>query len=50
MLEKLIVTQLIKNLLAFMVPKSSLQCSQQPATGSNPKLDASKHSFLTLFP
>jgi hypothetical protein len=32
-LEKLVVTQLVKNLPPFMEPDGSLPCSQKPATG-----------------
>jgi hypothetical protein len=40
-LEKLVVTQLVEKLLAFMEPEGSLPCSQEPVPGSYPETDAS---------
>jgi hypothetical protein len=34
----------------FMEPKGSLPCSQQPAIGPHPELDASSSHLPTLFP
>jgi len=40
LLEKLIVTQLVKKFLALHEPEGSLACSHEPATGTYPEPDA----------
>jgi hypothetical protein len=44
--EKLISVQLVKNLHTFLEPDGSVSCSQEPATGPYPELNA----FHTLAP
>jgi hypothetical protein len=49
LLEKLIVTQLVKKFPAFYGTSRFLPCSQQPATGPYSKTDASSpHPILIL--
>jgi hypothetical protein len=49
LLEKLIVTHLVKN-LPFIEPQDSLPCSQEPANGSILSQMHAAHNFPTLFP
>jgi hypothetical protein len=47
-LEKLIVTHLLKKLPTFMGPEGSLPCSQQPATSLYSKPDESNPQLPTV--
>jgi len=38
-LEKLVVTQLVKKFPTFMQPEGSLECSQEPAPAPYPEPD-----------
>jgi hypothetical protein len=49
LLQKLIVTQLIKKFSAFLETEGSLPCSQQPATGPCPVPDESSPHFPPYF-
>jgi len=48
--EKLTVTQLFKEFLAYLEPEDSLQCSQRPATGPSLEPVAYSPHLPTLFP
>jgi hypothetical protein len=50
-IEKLIVTQLIKKYPAFFIePEGSSPCSQKPATGPDPEPAESSSPHRSLFP
>jgi len=49
-IEKLIVTQLVKKSLPFIEPEGSLRCSKETVTGPYPEPDASNPHFSTLIP
>jgi hypothetical protein len=49
LLEKLIITQLVKNSPSLMEPECSLPFLQEPATGPYPEPDASNPHIPILF-
>jgi len=45
LLEKQVVTQIVKEVPPFMKPTESLSCSQEPATGLYPQIDGYSPHF-----